>query len=212
MSRTRPLTLSKLLLGFFVFVCVVAYPIAVFAEDGTSEGQISREARAPQTLFADAGPAIPGAPAISEADLQRIGRAAQQPPQPTVAPTGTDFSASVSSLAQIILAVVSALLAWPLSRFFGTQRNATEILNDVGMGKYASYAAELAVKWALQATGTSVTDLHNVDIRNSFLKYAAEFLNRQFPECVTWALSSGTLAQFIEAHLPHEAAMPPKPA
>lgn len=211
------LTWPRFFLAFFIAAVVIAIPVALHAEDGQAESQVARQIRAPQTLFAASQTsstltAEQIAPAIPECEIAHNCPSAAQPPRAVIVatpPAGTDFTATVSSVAQIIIAVVGALLSWPLAKFFGTQTSATQILNDAGMTKYATYAAELCVRWGLQATGATAADLKNVEFRNQFIGYAAKFLNAQFPEVVSWVTTSGTLSQFIGAHLPHDAALPP---
>lgn len=200
------LTWPRFFLAFFIAAIVISIPVALYAEDGQAESQVARQIRAPQNLFADASGTVP----VAECELTHSCAPLPAAPPAVIVPpsVGSDFTATVSSLAQIILAVVGALLSWPLAKFFGTQTSATQILNDAGMGKYATYAAELAVKWALQAAGGTTADLHNVEFRNGMVKFAAEFLNRQFPEVSAWVVTSGKLSEFIEAHLPPA----PKPA
>lgn len=213
MSKSnRSLKFSMYFVTVFVALMGIAYYAAVYAaDDDTPSSQLASHFN--RVAAADPLAVVaPPPPAVSDAELQRIGQAAQRPPQVTVLPTGSDFTGTVSSLAQIILALLGAVLAWPLAKFFGTQSSATQILNDAGMAKYATYAAELAVRWALQATGNNAVDLKNVELRKDFIGYAVDFLRRQFPEVTQWVITSGTLSDFVEAHLPHDAALPPKTA
>lgn len=205
------LTWPRFLAAFFILALVTSYTATVaYAEDGTPDSQVSRHIRAPQDLFADASATITAPAPIPECELTHS-CAPVTPAVVTVqAPDTIDITKSVTAIAMLLLTIISTILSWPLGKLLGSQTKAKETLNDLNMGPYASYAVTLAIKWGLHVAGIEASDLAHVEVRSTFMRNVISFLNGQFPEVVAWIQTSGSLDQFITAHLP--AGTPPPSA
>jgi hypothetical protein len=126
----------------------------------------------------------------------------------TTTSSGLDFTKLVDPLVKIVLAILTIIMSFPVSKWFGSKIDANEVVKDLDVARYAAIGVEKAIAYGLQMLGLDATDLKDVQVRNTFLRVAADFLLKQFPEIVRWVVTSGTVSQYIEAHLPTEAALP----
>lgn len=144
-------------------------------------------------------------PPTTDADL--VGATTTTATVPIVVKTGEDFSAAAGTIHEAIIGTATAvvlslltLLSSKLATLIGFNIQLKDVARDIDMEKYTRIVIDKAWVFGVNQIGG---DVSNVDLKVGALRWAAHFINSQFPEVWSWIdRDRDGVIDYIQGHLP----------